>query len=61
MFRRPVGITAVFRLFGFGWGEYVVQPFLRVRCIGIDTARRFFAGKRIFGRPAFIPRLDHFG
>ena len=61
MFRRPVGITAVFRLFLLRRREYVVQPFLRVRRIGINAAGRFFAGKRIFGRLAFIPRPDHFG
>ena len=61
MFRRPVGITAVFRLFLLGRREYVVQPFLRVRRIGINTARRFFFGKRILRQPTFIPRPDHFG
>ena len=61
MFRRLVGIAAVFRLLLLRRREYVVQPFLRVRCIGINTAGRFFAGKRIFSSPAFIPRLDHFG
>ena len=61
MFRRPVGIAAVFRLFLLGRCKYVVQPFLRVRRIGINAAGRFFAGKRIFRQPTFIPRLDHFG